>query len=172
MEQLSLHRLADSLCIRTASLYTHIGGLEHLRTLLAERALQKLRQALQEAVEGKDADDALHALSAAYCAFSQENREMYRLILAVPHAGKRELVEAGRAVKRVLFDVLACYTSDRTLQIQLSRQLHSLLHGFVSLDQLGFFDPATPIEDSLDAMIGSFVRQLRAVSADAGEGSN
>ena len=165
-EQLTLHKLARVLQVQTASLYTHITGLEHLRSLLTAYALRQLRKAMLDAAAGEPPEKALPAVSEAYCTFARENRELYRMIMAIPHGGSSELIEAGRAVKAVLFDLLAYYTQDRSLQVRFSRQLHSLLHGFVSLDQLGFFDPAVPAGETLQNTVEDFVRQLQLLSAD------
>ena len=49
-ESLTLHKLADRLNIKTASLYTHISGIEELYVLLSDLALKQLGAAMSDAV--------------------------------------------------------------------------------------------------------------------------
>ena len=64
-ENLTLRELADALGVKTASLYNHLQGLPELNARLAELALDRMMQTLEEATAGKAGTAALRALAAA-----------------------------------------------------------------------------------------------------------
>ena len=80
-ENLTLHKLANRLNIKPASLYTHISGIEQLYVLLSNLALKQLGTAMMEAVKDKKRGEAIRAISAAYRDYAKQNPEMYRMIM-------------------------------------------------------------------------------------------
>lgn len=160
--ELTLHSLAARLDVKTASLYTHIRGIDDLCMSLAKMALGELGAAVSKAAHGKGRADALRAIAAAYCEYVGENPEMYRMIMRIPKSSSEELIEAGRAVKSVLFETLARYTGDAGEILQYSREYHSLLHGFASLEEAGFFDGKNPPGESFERIVANFVQRLEA----------
>ena len=79
-ENLTLHKLADRLNIKTASLYTHISGIEELYILLSNLALKQLGAAVLDAVKEKKRGESIRAMSVAYYNYAKQNPEMYRNI--------------------------------------------------------------------------------------------
>ncbi len=163
-ERLTLHKLADRLNIKAASLYTHISGIEELYVLLSNLALKQLGAAMLDAVEGKQRGEAIRSMSVAYRDYAKQNPEMYRMIMKMPHSKSEQLVKAGKNVKAILFELLTQYTADQTKIICLSRYYHSILHGFISLEQAGFFDDAISVNESLSKMVDNYIEQLESIS--------
>lgn len=159
-ESLTLHKLASKLNVKPASLYTHIQGIDELYVLLANMALKQLSSMMLDAAKGKKRGAALRAIATAYCEYVKQNPELYRIIMKIPHSNSEELVKTGRAVKSILFDVLSQYTKENDKIILYSRYYHSILHGFVSLNQMGFFDDVLSTDTSLSNIINNFIRQL------------
>ena len=164
-ENLTLHKLANRLNIKPASLYTHISGIEQLYVLLSNLALKQLGTAMMEAVKDKKRGEAIRAISAAYRDYAKQNPEMYRMIMKVPYSHSEQLVNAGKNVKAALFELLSQYTADRLKIIFLSRYYHSILHGFISLEQAGFFDDAISVDESLSKIVANFIEQLESISS-------
>lgn len=81
---------------------------------------------------------------------------MYRVIPAVPRSGHI----AGSKVKAVLFKLLAQFTPEHPRQVQLSRELHSGLHRFAGLGQLGFFDSVVPTRQTIREIADNFASRL------------
>lgn len=154
LDLLSLHKLPAELGIRAPSLHTSIHSLDHLRVLIAEIALRRLEDAVSVAVE--DRRMAVRNLILAYCEYAGENPEMYRVITAVPRSGHI----AGSKVKAVLFKLLAQFTPEHPRQVQLSRELHSGLHRFAGLGQLGFFDSVVPTRQTIREIADNFASRL------------
>lgn len=163
-ENLTLHKLANRLNIKPASLYTHISGIEQLYVLLSDLALKQLGTAMMDVVKGKKRDEAIRAMSVAYRDYAKQNPEMYRMIMKVPHSHSEQLVNAGKNVKAALFELLSQYTADQSKIIFFSRYYHSILHGFISLEQAGFFDDAISVDESLSKIVDNFIEQLENIS--------
>ena len=163
-ENLTLHKLAKRLNIKPASFYTHISGIEQLYVLLSELALKQLGTAMMDAVKGKKRGKAIRAMSAAYRDYAKQNPEMYCMIMKVPHSRSEKLVNAGKSVKAVLFELLLQYTSDQSEIIFFSRYYHSILHGFISLERAGFFDDTISVDESLYKLVDNFIEQLENIS--------
>ena len=163
-ENLTLHKLANRLNIKPASLYTHISGIEQLYVLLSDLALKQLGTVMMDAVKGKERGDGIRAMSVAYRDYVKQNPEMYRMIMKVPHSCSEQLVGAGKNVKAILLDLLSQYTKDQTKIIYFSRYYHSILHGYISLEQAGFFDDSISVDESLLIIIESFIEQLENTS--------
>ena len=163
-ENLTLHKLANRLNIKPASLYTHISGIEQLYVLLSDLALKQLGTAMMDAVKGKKRGEAIRAVSAAYRDYARQNPEMYRMIMKVPHSHSEQLICTGKNVKATLFELLSQYTADQSEIIFYSRYYHSILHGFISLEQAGFFDDALSVDESLSNIVNGFIEQLENIS--------
>ena len=159
-ENLTLHKLANRLNIKPASLYTHISGIEQLYVLLSDLALKQLGTVMMDAVKGKERADGIRAMSVAYRDYVKQNPEMYRMIMKVPYSCSEQLVNAGKNVKAILHELLSQYTKDQTKITDFSRYYHSILHGYISLEQAGFFDDAISVDESLSSIIESYIEQL------------
>ena len=159
-ENLTLYKLANRLNIKPASLYTHISGIDELYVLLSDLALKQLGTALSDAVKGKRKGEAIRAISTAYCNYAKQHPEMYRMIMKVPRSHSEQLVKTGKDVKAILFELLSQYTTDPSGIICFSRYYHSILHGFISLEQAGFFDDTVSVDESLSTIVDNFIEQL------------
>ena len=73
------------------------------------------------AATGKKPEDALRAIAFSYRDYAKRNPEMYRIIMKVPHSNLEDLVEKGRDVKSILFELLSQYTKEKTKIIYYSR---------------------------------------------------
>jgi len=166
---LSLTSLAQTLGVRTPSLYNHIGGLEDLRGALRLRGLEALEQRLQRATVGRARRDALVALAEAYRAFAHEHPGLYALTLGavgdVPD-GARDAHAAAAAARRlveVVVSVLQGYALEGDEALHATRALRSSLHGFVALESAGGF--GLPLD--LDVSFARLVTMHHAALAEA-----
>lgn len=165
-ENLTLHKLADQLNIKPASLYTHIKGIDELYISLGNLALKQLSDEITYAIEGKKRAEAIRVMSNAYRNYVRQNPEMYKIILKIPHSSSYELIKTGQNVKAVLFEILSQYTSDKADIIYYSRYYHSVLHGFISLEQAGFFSNSSSVDKSLSHIVEDFITRLDAKYGD------
>ena len=83
LREFSLRALAASLEVQVSSLYNHISGQNELLTEVGIRAVEMLTALEENAIAGKERDEALFALADAYRLFAGAHPELYRIIMGV-----------------------------------------------------------------------------------------
>lgn len=163
----SMRALADSLNVKTASLYNHIDSMDALMVDVCIYALQMQQEMEMSAIQNKTDTEAIYALAHAYRAFAKEHRELYHLIMTTA-------VSCGEKMKDVSEDISSCIvepflkvlshtalTADEKIHWQ--RILRGIVHGFVSEEDAGFFSHL-PLdrEDSFQRAIQCYLDGLCA----------
>lgn len=139
LEGLSLTALAQRLGIRTPSLYAHVGGLDDLRRRLAARGARELSDAVRASVAGRAQRDALRALADTYRAYAHEHPGTYAAMQRAPDDQSGEDAVAARELVDVVVAALGGYGLTGDDAIHGVRAVRAVLHGFVSLEQIGGF---------------------------------
>lgn len=137
--EFSMRALAESLNIKAASLYNHIESMEDLMLAVCAYALRMQRDAEMDAICGKNQHDAIFALADAYRAFAKEHPELYRLIINTAAFSGERLSEISRYIMEPFMTVLAHTTLKSDEKCHWQRVFRSILHGFVSQEEAGFF---------------------------------
>lgn len=135
----SMRLLADMLGIKTASLYNHVSGMEELYTEIGLYALRLLKQIQMESIDGKHKDEAVYALADSYRFFAKEHRELYKVIMGIPKASNAILEEAASQIIVPIMQVLSDYDIEKSAKMHWQRVLRSIMHGFVSQEDAGYF---------------------------------
>lgn len=162
--ELTLAAVAESLGVRTPSLYKHVDGLAGLRRGLTIRAKRSLGTALARATMGRSRDAAVESLAAAYRAWALEHPVQYALTVHAPDPDDADDRAASEAALEVLLAVLAGYDLRDDDAIDAARFFRSALHGFVSLETSGAFRLAADLERSYAKLIESVVVSLASWS--------
>jgi AcrR family transcriptional regulator len=159
--ELTLAAVADSLGVRTPSLYKHVDGLPGLRRGMMLRAKARLTAALERATVGRSGDDAIRSLAGAYRRWALDNPAQYPLTIQVSGPGvDEEDDEVSGAALQVIYDVLAGYQLAGEDAVDATRYLRSTIHGFVSLETGGSFRMPIDLERSYDKLIDAVVIAL------------
>jgi len=139
-ENFSVRELAVALNVKAASLYNHINGVGDITREVGALAAGKLNVAITEAVGDQTRDAALRAAFFAYRRFAQENPELYRAIIGLP------VLDSGgklRDIRKLSVDALKIivgeYGVSEKTGICFLREIRSALHGFVTLEAVGYF---------------------------------
>lgn len=158
---LTLARVAQHVGVRTPSLYSHVGGLDDLRRLLALRAVREAGAALAAATVGLAGDDAVRALGRAYRAYALAHPGRYAAIVRAPDPQDTELAQAAAAVVDIITAALRGYGLRGDDAIHAVRALRAALHGFASLEAAGGFGLPLDVDDSFERLLDLLVRGLR-----------
>ena len=135
----SLRNLASALEIRVSSLYNHISGQNELLTEVGIRAVTLLTAMEEEAIAGKETDEALFALADAYRLFAGEHPELYRIIMGV-HILRLTVLETEiKKIVAPILTVLSGYGLPEDRQMHYQRILRSIMHGFYAHESTGGF---------------------------------
>lgn len=161
LENVSLLQIAQRVGVKPSSLYNHLNGLKEISSGLATLAIGQLDDAIRDAAVGRAGKDALTSITCAYRTFAKENPELYKAIMRFPEYDDRGVRESGHAVIRILYQVLEPYHLGDEETIHFARGLRSAMHGFVSLEEAGFFsDPHVDADESYRVLIACLLSIL------------
>jgi AcrR family transcriptional regulator len=160
-EGVTLSVLARRLKVAPPSLYTHVGGLDDLRSGLRLRGLRTMTDLFRRRTVGLAADDALAAVAGELRRFVQDHPGLYAASVAAP--GRQDPEEVQRAAE----DLLGVFTAIlRGFQITPAELVHSArfarsaLHGFVSLESTGGFGLPEDVDVSYSRLVGAVNHDL------------
>lgn len=138
-DSFSMRALAESLNVKTASLYNHIPGMDALMSEVCVYALQMQRACELRAIEEKSGPDGIRALAEAYRQFAKTHRELYRFIMRTAAAFCEQPDERSQCIVEPFWQVLAFTSLSETEKAHWQRVLRGIVHGFVSQEDAGFF---------------------------------
>lgn len=167
LENVSLLQVAEKLGVKSPSLYNHLSGLRELSQGVAHLAITKLAGTVRNAAVGRSKADALLSIALAYRRFAKENPELYKAILRFPAYQDDGIQESGHALVRILYQVMEPYGLGREETLHFVRAFRSALHGFVSLEEAGFFQSA---EADVGQSFERLVRRLLSTLTIAEDG--
>ena len=162
----SLRNLASALEIRVSSLYNHISGQNELLTEVGIRAVTLLTAMEEEAIAGKETDEALFALADAYRLFAGEHPELYRIIMGV-HILRLTVLETEiKKIVAPILTVLSGYGLPEDRQMHYQRILRSIMHGFYAHESTGGFtytqiDRETSYRLAIQCVAGALNKERR-----------
>lgn len=166
-EHFSLNELATKLGVKTASLYNHIHGIGEVNSKISQLAISRLHCVMEAAIAGKKRDEALMYLALAYRNFAKANPELYKAVIKLPFSDDDELKESGAKVVEPIIEVLKKYILDEAEMIHFSRGLRSAVHGFVEMEEAGFFRKYdADIDKSYEKMIQGYILILNGYSGN------
>ena len=157
LDNVTLTAVANQLGVRKPSLYNHINGLPELKGQLAIWGTDQLRVKISDAAIGKAKHDAIEAIAEAYRLFAKDRPGLYKAIVSSPDRNNLDLKAAIQKMMAVISMVLEPYNlsdSDKTHAI---RGLRSLMHGFASLEEAGWFAAPIDREESYQRLINIFI---------------
>lgn len=163
LENLTLARVAESLGVRSPSLYAHVNGLDDLRERLAVRGAQELAGELAPAAAGRAGRDALRAVAIAYRGYAAAHPGTYAAMQVAPRGPAARM--AAEQVVDLVVRSLADYRLAEDEQLHAVRGVRAALHGFVELERVGGFGLPLSVQDSFDRLLDMLDAGLRAVAA-------
>jgi AcrR family transcriptional regulator len=165
LENVTLSLLAEKLEVKSPSLYNHLEGLKELQAGMAALSIRRLETAVRDAAVGKSKAEALMGIALAYRKFATENPELYKTILKYPVIEDDEVREAGLSIVRVINQVMEPYHYQEEDIIHFVRGFRSAVHGFVSLEEAGFFQATFDADESYRRLVASLISTLATQGA-------
>lgn len=139
ISQFSMGKLAKQLNVKTASLYNHVESMDKLLEAVGFEVISQLMEVEEQAIEGKQGDDALFALAEAYRSFARKHYHLYRVIMAFPQWDNPVLEQEVSRVVTPILKVLSGYGLSDVQQYHWQRILRSIMVGFAFHEQAGGF---------------------------------
>lgn len=157
----SMRALADSLNIKTASLYNHVKSMDELMVEVCACALRMQRDAEMNAIEEAPGEAGIMALANAYRRFAKEHRELYRLIMNTAVSCGNQLDEISQCIVEPFMKVLEHTSLNDMEKMHWQRVLRGIVHGFVSQEDAGFFSHLpVDADDSFRIAIKCYINGL------------
>jgi AcrR family transcriptional regulator len=161
---LTLAGVADSLGVRSPSLYKHVDGLAGLERLVALDGLGQLVESCRTALLGRSGADGLRAMSEAYRAFAVAHPGVYPLT-QVARPGDAEFQATTGRLMEAVAALLAGFGVPEAELIHATRMVRCTLHGFAMLEAQAGFGLAVDVDQSFDWLLDSLERGLVDVPA-------
>jgi AcrR family transcriptional regulator len=159
--------LAGRLGVRVASLYSHVGGSDDLRTRIALLALDELADVASAALAGRAGKDALVAFAGTYRDYAREHpgRWAAMQLRLSPEAAASGPGGRHADLTRAVLRGYGLTGDDETHAVRL---IGSVVHGFAGLELGGGFDhSAPPPDETWPRIIDGVDDMLRAWGNDA-----
>lgn len=161
-EQLSMAALAHTFGVAVPSLYKHVPSLAWIQRGVAERGLQEIGDALQQAAAGRYQEEALRHMSQAYRKYAKVHPGRYAAIQRAPNPSDKDLQLLSERVLHPIYETLGTYGRTGDQATHDVRLLRAALHGFVSVEMAGGFGMPLNIEQSFDHLIAAMDTVFRS----------
>lgn len=135
----SMRELAKRLDVKAASLYNHVGSMDEVLAEVGAYAIGALNQMQFSAIEGVQKDAAIIALAMAYRQFAKEHPALYEVIMSLHKTGKEVIEKTAHPITAPFMQVLSDYPLDSEQIMHWQRVLRSIIHGFLSQEEAGYF---------------------------------
>ncbi len=135
-DALTLTAVADELGVATSTLYTHIGGLDGLKHLVAEAATRNLTGQIRNSAIGISGPAALLAMAVAYRDFALDHPGQFASTLLPPRVGNGDLADANAELLRVFVLVYRGAGLDDDESHLAARAMRSAIHGFLAIEHI------------------------------------
>ncbi|MFV8183603.1 MULTISPECIES: TetR/AcrR family transcriptional regulator [unclassified Streptomyces] len=152
-ESVTLSGLARRFGVRDASLYSHVRGLEDLRTRMALLAGGEMIERIAVAVAGRAGKDALVAFAGAYREFALQRPGRYA---ATQIRVDQALVVDSPVMRRtaeITYGMLRAYGLEEPDLTDAVRLLRSTFHGYCALEAAGGFGAPRDVQRSWDKAV-------------------
>jgi AcrR family transcriptional regulator len=163
-DALALTSVAAELDVSASTLYTHIDGLDGLKSLVAVAATRKLTETVRKCAIGTSGLDALTAIALAYRAFALDHPGQFASTHFAPRSGNNELATANKTLLEVFELVyLATGLDDHEAGLA-ARATRSSIHGFLALEDIT--DPPSEHDAEYRYLLDALQRGLLHSHAD------
>ena len=165
-ENLAMGLLAERLGVRTPSLYKHVESQEALSRGICATARRELRDVLVRATVGRAGPAAVHAYADAFRDWVRRHPGRYAASIRAPEADDEEGRQIANEHLEILYALLAGFELPGNRAVDAARGLRSVLHGFVSLENVGGFGLSRDVDRSFRFLVDSLIAGLPVAPAD------
>lgn len=149
-----LSTLAESLGIRTPSLYNHVKDTEDIFREMRKKALQLLGERLKESIQSVSTKQKrISPFLKSYRGFAKDFPNMYPLVIVSTETDE-ELKRLGDQILQICLDAfpLGEWNEETVHRIRIIR---SIVHGFIDLERAGGFGRKESVEESFTKLTES-----------------
>ncbi|TYC49047.1 TetR/AcrR family transcriptional regulator [Weissella muntiaci] len=162
IDNVSFPRLAEHFNIKPPSLYNHFNNMAQVRIHTAIYLENILFDRLMNNLIDLQPADALRKYAEVYELFANEYASVYELLNIVPRVNNTELSAVNFDIFNFITQIISNYNLDKNDTVHSSRMFRSILHGYVTMRQLGYFTTESQLSnDSFHWMVEKFIASLQ-----------
>jgi len=161
LDNISFPRLAEYFDIKAPSLYNHFKNMADVRIATAEYLITQLTARMQTTLPNQSSTEALRSYAYIYRDFAREYAPVYSLLNAHPEIRTDNLIQLNRELLTFVNHALSAHGVVKSEILHYARTYRSMLHGYITLNQLGYFQSQPVTDDeSFDWMVDHFITLL------------
>ena len=164
LDNVTLKELADSLEIRSPSLYNHISGLEELKREIMLYGWKKADERILCAAENCSDYEAVKAMCRAFYSYATENKGIFSAMLWYNKYADTGSMEATSGLFSRLYMIMENMGISRNITEHLIRTLRGFLEGFALLVNNGAFGHPADIDESFEMSLDVLIEGIRAAA--------
>lgn len=130
-EDFSVHKLAEKLDVKAASLYNHIRSIDEINFEMGLKTASELVKVQLAAMEGKSRQEAVLALALAFREFVFSHPESFKMIMVLPGTYPTRSRNYRLQIQEPIMEALKLYQISEDQRAHWYRILRSTMHGFV-----------------------------------------
>lgn len=169
LENVTIKELADSLEIRSPSLYNHISGLEELRKEIMLYGWKQAEKRILQAAAGTEGYDAIRAMCREFYLYASENKGIFSAMLWYNKYADEASSEATSGLFSRLYGIMEDMGISRERTEHLIRTLRGFLEGFALLVNNGAFGHPADIDESFEVSLDVLIEGIRAAARKESE---
>ncbi|MDY3792073.1 MAG: WHG domain-containing protein [Oscillospiraceae bacterium] len=169
LENVTIKELADSLEIRSPSLYNHISGLEELRKEIMLYGWKQAEKRILQAAAGTEGYDAIRAMCREFYVYASENKGIFSAMLWYNKYADEASSEATSGLFSRLYGIMEDMGISRERTEHLIRTLRGFLEGFALLVNNGAFGHPADIDESFEVSLDVLIEGIRAAARKESE---
>ncbi|MDD6990209.1 MAG: WHG domain-containing protein [Oscillospiraceae bacterium] len=169
LENVTIKELADSLEIRSPSLYNHISGLEELRKEIMLYGWKQVEKRILQAAAGTEGYDAIRAMCREFYVYASENKGIFSAMLWYNKYADEASSEATSGLFSRLYGIMEDMGISRERTEHLIRTLRGFLEGFALLVNNGAFGHPADIDESFEVSLDVLIEGIRAAARKESE---
>lgn len=169
LENVTIKELADSLEIRSPSLYNHISGLEELRKEIMLYGWKQAEKRILQAAAGTEGYDAIRAMCREFYIYASENKGIFSAMLWYNKYADEASSEATSGLFSRLYGIMEDMGISRERTEHLIRTLRGFLEGFALLVNNGAFGHPADIDESFEVSLDVLIEGIRAAARKESE---
>ena len=135
----SLHVLAQRLHIKTASLYSHISGMDEILEEASMDILHQYHDYQMKTIKEKNGRDALLSLAISERTYAQEHFSFYDLIMNLQLSDNERLKEEASCLIQPIMTILDQYDLNQNQKVNAERAFRASVFGFISQEKHKYF---------------------------------
>ena len=157
VEQLSMAKISKELKVSTPALYRHVESLPELKTIIANRTLERVKNEIIRSVMGKSGIDALRMIGRTYIVFAREHPELYETIQWMNLLADEPQGSIFYEVIQLVYDFAAEYEVSELEAFHIIRTVRAIAQGYADIEAHKGFSHPSAVEDSIDYAFDTFI---------------